>query len=376
MVVAVPDIWLDVETMADLDDVAADFRQRQSAATGSPPKYWRLTQQFFTAKHGIQVYRIVESLGATEGAPAAGSADIIVDITSSGSTLRANRSRCWPTGWCCASQACLVASRKERLEADAACLRDIAARVTAAVGLTAGISYHRGIASGRRCYAGGGGGSRPDTAGRHARPQRRRPRWLPNQRLLKTLHAHSSAPGAASTFIAPRDGLSHVSGDRSAPLLERTIPQMLAEAVHRQGPRDAAVFLAQDKRFSWDEFGEAVDAFAAGLVALGLEKGDRIGIWSPNRWEWLVTQFATARAGLILVNINPAYRLAELEYALNKVGCRALVTAAQFKTPTIWPCCASWRRNWTGPSPAGFRRRGCPRWRSSSAWARRARPAC
>jgi len=172
--------------------------------------------------------------------------------------------------------------------------------------------------------------------------------------VLKTLHAHSSAPGAASTFIAPRDGLSHVSGDRSAPLLERTIPQMLAEAVHRQGPRDAAVFLAQDKRFSWDEFGEAVDAFAAGLVALGLEKGDRIGIWSPNRWEWLVTQFATARAGLILVNINPAYRLAELEYALNKVGCRALVTAAQFKTPTIWPCCASWRRNWTGPSRQAF----------------------
>jgi len=137
---------------------------------------------------------------------------------------------------------------------------------------------------------------------------------------------------AAATFIAPRDGLSHVAGDRSAPLLEKTIPELLAETVRRQGPRDAAVFLAQDKRFSWDELGEAVDAFAAGLLALGLDKGDRIGIWSPNRWEWLVTQFATARAGLILVNINPAYRLAELEYALNKVGCRALVTAARFRT--------------------------------------------
>ncbi|MGP2490760.1 AMP-binding protein [Mesorhizobium sp. PUT5] len=136
---------------------------------------------------------------------------------------------------------------------------------------------------------------------------------------------------AAATFIAPRDGLSHVAGDRSAPLLEKTIPELLAETVRRQGPRDAAVFLAQDKRFSWDELGETVDAFAAGLLALGLDKGDRIGIWSPNRWEWLVTQFATARAGLILVNINPAYRLAELEYALNKVGCRALVTAAQFR---------------------------------------------
>ena len=76
----------------------------------------------------------------------------------------------------------------------------------------------------------------------------------------------------------------------------------------------------------------AEDALAAGFLALGLEKGDRVGIWSPNRWEWLVTQFATARIGLILVNINPAYRLTELEYALNKVSCRALVTAAQFKT--------------------------------------------
>ena len=75
------------------------------------------------------------------------------------------------------------------------------------------------------------------------------------------------------------------------------------------GPRDAAVFVEQDKRFSWDEFAEAVDALAAGLLALGLKKGDRIGIWSPNRWEWLVTQFATARIGLVLVNINPAYRL-------------------------------------------------------------------
>src|SRR5690606_10251958 len=90
VVVAVPDMWLDVDTMADLDDVAADFRQRHGRRLRIATKYWRLTQQFFSGKHGIQVYRIVESLGATEGAPAAGSADIVVDITSSGSTLRAN----------------------------------------------------------------------------------------------------------------------------------------------------------------------------------------------------------------------------------------------------------------------------------------------
>jgi len=134
------------------------------------------------------------------------------------------------------------------------------------------------------------------------------------------------------TFLAPLDGLSHVSGDRSRPLLHKTIPALLADAAQGNGTRDAAVFLAQDKRFTWQELVEAVDALASGLLALGMEKSDRIGIWSPNRWEWLVTQFATARIGLVLVNINPAYRLTELEYALNKVGCRALVSAVSFKT--------------------------------------------
>src|SRR5690606_20423732 len=93
VVVAVPDAWHDVTSMADLDDVAADFRQRHGRRLRVATKYWWLTQQFFSARHGIQVYRIVESLGATEGAPAAGSADIIVDITSTGSTLRANHLR-------------------------------------------------------------------------------------------------------------------------------------------------------------------------------------------------------------------------------------------------------------------------------------------
>ena len=88
----------------------------------------------------------------------------------------------------------------------------------------------------------------------------------------------------------------------------------------------------QQIRWSWRQLGERVEAFAAGLVALGLEPGERIGIWSPNNAEWVVTQFATAKAGLILVNINPAYRLSELEYALNKAGCTALITAARFKS--------------------------------------------
>jgi fatty-acyl-CoA synthase len=130
----------------------------------------------------------------------------------------------------------------------------------------------------------------------------------------------------------PHGGMSYVAGDRSPHLLDLTIPQLFARTVAQYGPREAAVFVEQGRRFTWDQLSETVDAFAAGLLALGLKPGDRVGIWSPNRWEWVATQFATARAGLIMVNINPAYRLSELEYALNKVGCRALVTAAKFKS--------------------------------------------
>jgi ATP phosphoribosyltransferase len=133
VVVAVPDIWLDVETMADLDDVAADFRQRHGRRLRIATKYWRLTQQFFTAKHGIQVYRIVESLGATEGAPAAGSADIIVDITSSGSTLKANHLKVLSDGVILRSQACLVAAKKPREQADEALLVEVAGKVARAI---------------------------------------------------------------------------------------------------------------------------------------------------------------------------------------------------------------------------------------------------
>ncbi len=111
VVVAVPEVWRDVTSMADLDDVAADFRQRHGRRLRIATKYWRLTQQFFSQKHGIQVYRIVESLGATEGAPAAGSADMIVDITSTGSTLHANHLKVLEDGVILRSQACLVSAR-------------------------------------------------------------------------------------------------------------------------------------------------------------------------------------------------------------------------------------------------------------------------
>jgi fatty-acyl-CoA synthase len=164
-----------------------------------------------------------------------------------------------------------------------------------------------------------------------------------------------SARNARDSFIEPRDGLSRVAGERTVPLLDKTIPQQFAETAQKYAERDAAIFLGQDKRFTWAELSETVDAFAAGLLALGLEKGDRIGIWSPNRWEWVVTQFATARIGLILVNINPAYRLAELEYALNKVGCRALVTAASFKTSDYLGMLATLAPELASAEPGGLK---------------------
>lgn len=132
--------------------------------------------------------------------------------------------------------------------------------------------------------------------------------------------------------LAPRDGRSYVRGADRPALRHMTIPDLLREAVTRHGPRDAVVFPNENKMFTYYDLDRMVDELATGLLALGLQKGDRLGIWSPNRLEWVLTQFATARIGLILVNINPAYRTSELEYALKKVGCRAVVLARTFKS--------------------------------------------
>jgi fatty-acyl-CoA synthase len=125
---------------------------------------------------------------------------------------------------------------------------------------------------------------------------------------------------------------SYVSGIADAPLLGDTIGRSLDEASRRWGDREALVSPSHNVRWTWKEFGARVEALAAGFLALGLERGERIGIWSLNRPEWTLTQFAAAKAGLILVTINPAYRLSELEFALGKVGCAAIVTATAFKT--------------------------------------------
>jgi fatty-acyl-CoA synthase len=125
---------------------------------------------------------------------------------------------------------------------------------------------------------------------------------------------------------------SYVCGISDTPLLGDTIGRSLDHAVRRWGSREALVSPSHAVRWTWTEFAERVDALAAGFLALGLERGERIGIWSLNRPEWTLTQFAAAKAGLILVTINPAYRLSELEFALEKVGCAAIVTATAFKT--------------------------------------------
>ena len=126
--------------------------------------------------------------------------------------------------------------------------------------------------------------------------------------------------------------LSYVHGAVDTPLLGETLGAAFDRAVVRHGDRPGLVVRQQSIRWNYRELGERVTAFATGLLALGMQPGDRAAIWAPNCAEWVIAQFATAKVGIILVNINPAYRLSEVEYALNKVGCRALITATAFKT--------------------------------------------
>ena len=153
-----------------------------------------------------------------------------------------------------------------------------------------------------------------------------------NESLATKISSFSISSETSDHDLLPQGGLSYVRGPTNPQLVFATIPQLLRDAVSRFGPRDAAVFCDSGIRMTYYDLDRAVDRLATGFLALGLNKGDRVGIWALNRHEWILTQFATARIGLILVNINPAYRLSELEYALNKVSCKALVLAKSFKT--------------------------------------------
>jgi len=148
---------------------------------------------------------------------------------------------------------------------------------------------------------------------------------------------------------------SYAHGASLTPLLSETVGARLDLQAAATPAAEALVVPRQNVRWSYDRLRRETDAFAAGLVALGLKPGDRIGIWSPNNCEWVVTQFATAKAGLILVNINPAYRAHELEYALNKVGCVALILSPAFKTSDYIGILSGLAPGISGCEPGGLR---------------------
>jgi fatty-acyl-CoA synthase len=122
------------------------------------------------------------------------------------------------------------------------------------------------------------------------------------------------------------------AGPTGVPLLEETIGDNLRRTVATHGSRDALVSVHQGIRWTYDELGERVQRLARGLLAAGLQAGDRVGLWSPNYAEWTLVQYATAEIGVVLVNINPAYRSHELAYVLDQSGCRMLIAAPTFKT--------------------------------------------
>ncbi|NTX36115.1 AMP-binding protein [Myxococcus sp. CA033] len=124
---------------------------------------------------------------------------------------------------------------------------------------------------------------------------------------------------------------SYVHGTSATPLLGETLGQNLRTTVERHGDREALVVVSQGYRATYREMWETTTQVAKGLLAMGVEKGDRVGLWSPNRFEWVVTQYAAARIGAILVNLNPAYRTAELEYSLNQSGTSVLLLARGFR---------------------------------------------
>ena len=126
--------------------------------------------------------------------------------------------------------------------------------------------------------------------------------------------------------------LSISSGPTDTPLLEQTISANLDATVAKFGDREAMVDVAAGRRWTYAEFARDVDALARGFIGAGVVKGDRVGIWAPNCAEWTLVQYATAKMGAILVNINPAYRTHELQYVLNQAGIRVLVAAPSFKT--------------------------------------------
>ncbi len=125
---------------------------------------------------------------------------------------------------------------------------------------------------------------------------------------------------------------SYAAGETTPPLIEETIGANFERIAREHADREALVEVASGRRWTYAELDRDVNAFARGLIGAGIEKGDRVGVWSPNCAEWTLVQYATAKVGAILVNVNPSYRTHELAYALNQSGLRMLVSATEFKT--------------------------------------------
>uniref|UniRef100_A0A8C8IWK0 Medium-chain acyl-CoA ligase ACSF2, mitochondrial n=1 Tax=Oncorhynchus tshawytscha TaxID=74940 RepID=A0A8C8IWK0_ONCTS len=145
--------------------------------------------------------------------------------------------------------------------------------------------------------------------------------------VLLQLSLHVDSPPTIPTLTT-----SYAHGTSSKSLLFSTVGGSLQASAERFPDREAVVFLQDGVRKTFSQLQQDVDQAAAGLLALGLKRGDRLGMWGPNTYEWVLFQFASAKAGIILVSVNPAYQVQELEFALRKVGCNAIVCPTQFKT--------------------------------------------
>ncbi|NWQ82874.1 ACSF2 synthetase, partial [Columbina picui] len=153
---------------------------------------------------------------------------------------------------------------------------------------------------------------------------------------------------------------SYVQGVSDVPLLTKTVGQCLDKTVERFPDREALVFYRDGVRKTFAQLKEEVDQAAAGLLALGLKKGDRLGMWSPNRYEWVLMQFATAQAGIILASVNPAYQALELEFVIRKVGCKAMVFPTQFKTQKYYDILKQSCPELEKSSPGGIKSKRLP----------------
>ena len=158
--------------------------------------------------------------------------------------------------------------------------------------------------------------------------------------------------------------LSEAAGSTDSPLLESTIGANLAATVAAHGSREALVDFPSGRRWTYDELLADVDAVALGLLELGVTKGDRVGMWAPNCPEWVLVQYATARIGAILVNINPAYRSHELSFVIGQSGMRTIVAVDEFKGSSYAEMIESSRAD----SPALVRRRADRHRRPGTRW--------